>query len=59
VVTLESKRPMTKRIKACAGVAWGGLFYDETKNNSGRWRAIEVCRDRANQRRRAARERGA
>ena len=47
------------RIKECGGVACGWLFYDETKNNRRRWCEMEVCGNRAKQRRRAARKRGA
>jgi predicted RNA-binding Zn ribbon-like protein len=47
------------RIKECGGVACGWLFYDETKNNRRRWCEMEVCGNRAKQRRRAARGRGA
>ena len=47
------------RIKECGGVACGWLFYDETKNNRRRWCEMEVCGNRAKQRRRAARGREA
>jgi len=45
------------RIKECGGVACSWLFYDETKNNRRRWCEMEVCGNRAKQRRRAARGR--
>ncbi len=47
------------RIKECGGVACGWLFCDETKNNRRRWCEMEVCGNRAKQRRRAARGREA
>jgi predicted RNA-binding Zn ribbon-like protein len=47
------------RIKECGGVACGWLFCDETKNNRRRWCEMEVCGNRAKQRRRAARGRDA
>jgi predicted RNA-binding Zn ribbon-like protein len=47
------------RIKECGGIACGWLFYDETKNNRRRWCEMEVCGNRAKQRRRAARGREA
>jgi len=47
------------RIKECGGVACGWLFYDETKNNRRRWCEMEVCGNRAKQRRHAARGREA
>jgi predicted RNA-binding Zn ribbon-like protein len=56
--TLVTERDPT-RIKQCGGVACGWLFYDETKNNRRRWCEMEVCGNRAKQRRRAARGREA
>ena len=47
------------RIKECGGHACGWLFYDTSKNNSRRWCEMEVCGNRAKQRRLAARRRGA
>ena len=47
------------RIKQCGGHACGWLFYDTTKNNRRRWCEMEVCGNRAKQRRLAARRRGA
>jgi predicted RNA-binding Zn ribbon-like protein len=57
-VSLVAERDPT-RIKECGGVACGWLFYDETKNNGRRWCEMEVCGNRAKQRRRAARGREA
>ncbi len=45
------------RVKQCAGRACGWLFYDETKNRRRRWCEMEVCGNRAKQRRFAARGR--
>jgi predicted RNA-binding Zn ribbon-like protein len=47
------------RIKECGGHACGWLFYDATKNNRRRWCEMEVCGNRAKQKRFAARRRGA
>ena len=47
------------RIRECGGHACGWLFYDRTKNNRRRWCEMEVCGNRAKQRRHAARRRGA
>ena len=47
------------RIKECGGHACGWLFYDASKNNRRRWCEMEVCGNRAKQRRLAARRRGA
>jgi predicted RNA-binding Zn ribbon-like protein len=47
-----------QRIKQCGGHACGWLFYDSTKNNSRRWCEMEVCGNRAKQKRLAARRRG-
>jgi len=57
-VALVTQRDPT-RVKECGGVACGWLFYDETKNNRRRWCEMEVCGNRAKQRRRAARGREA
>jgi predicted RNA-binding Zn ribbon-like protein len=46
------------RIRACGGHACGWLFYDRSKNNRRRWCEMEVCGNRAKQRRLAARRRG-
>ncbi len=45
------------RIKRCGGDACGWLFLDATKNNSRRWCEMEVCGNRAKQKRLAARRR--
>ena len=47
------------RIRECGGQACGWLFYDQSKNNRRRWCEMEVCGNRAKQRRLAARRRGA
>ena len=47
------------RIRECGGHACGWLFYDRSKNNRRRWCEMEVCGNRAKQRRLAARRRGA
>ena len=47
------------RIKECGGHACGWLFYDATKNNRRRWCEMEVCGNRAKQKRLAARRRDA
>ena len=46
------------RIRACGGHACGWLFHDRSKNNRRRWCEMEVCGNRAKQRRLAARRRG-
>ena len=45
------------RIKRCDGHACGWLFCDTTKNNRRRWCEMEVCGNRAKQKRLAARRR--
>jgi predicted RNA-binding Zn ribbon-like protein len=47
------------RIRQCGGHACGWLFYDVSKNNRRRWCEMEVCGNRAKQRRLAARRREA
>jgi predicted RNA-binding Zn ribbon-like protein len=47
------------RIKECGGHACGWLFYDASKNNRRRWCEMEVCGNRAKQKRLVARRRGA
>ena len=47
------------RVKECGGHACGWVFYDTTKNNRRRWCEMEVCGNRAKQKRLAARRRGA
>ena len=48
-----------QRIRECGGHACGWLFYDRSKNNRRRWCEMEVCGNRAKQRRLAARRREA
>lgn len=57
-VTLLTDRD-PDRIKECGGVGCGWLFYDASKSGRRRWCEMEVCGNRAKQRRRAARSRGA
>jgi predicted RNA-binding Zn ribbon-like protein len=45
------------RIRECGGHACGWLFYDRSKNNRRRWCEMEVCGNRAKQRRLAVRRR--
>ncbi len=45
------------RIKQCAGDHCGWLFFDTTKNKSRRWCEMEVCGNRAKQRRHLSRAR--
>ena len=47
------------RIRECGGHACGWLFYDRSKNNRRRWCEMEVCGNRAKQRRLTARRREA
>jgi predicted RNA-binding Zn ribbon-like protein len=47
------------RIKMCPGEKCGWLFFDATKNKSRRWCEMEVCGNRAKQRRFGAKARGA
>ena len=47
------------RIRECGGHACGWLFYDRSKNNRRRWCEMEVCGNRAKQKRLAARRREA
>ncbi len=35
------------RLKACPGDACGWVFYDASRNRTGRWCAMSVCGDRA------------
>ena len=56
-VTLLTDRD-PDRIKECGGVACGWLFYDASKNGRRRWCEMEICGNRAKQRRHAARSRG-
>ena len=61
-VALSAVRLFTEgdfhRIRECGGHACGWLFYDRSKNNRRRWCEMEVCGNRAKQRRLAARRRG-
>ncbi len=45
------------RIKQCQGEKCGWLFLDTTKNKSRRWCEMEVCGNRAKQKRLAERTR--
>ncbi len=45
------------RVKECEGHACGWLFYDTSKNNRRRWCEMEVCGNRAKQKRLSARRR--
>jgi predicted RNA-binding Zn ribbon-like protein len=45
------------RIRECGGHACGWLFYDRSKANRRRWCEMEVCGNRAKQKRLAARRR--
>jgi predicted RNA-binding Zn ribbon-like protein len=51
--------PIQGRIKQCAGHQCGWLFFDATRNNSRRWCEMEVCGNRAKQKRRRKAERRA
>ena len=62
-ITLAAVRLFTEgdfhRIRECGGHACGWLFYDRSKNNRRRWCEMEVCGNRAKQRRLAQRRRRA
>ena len=45
------------RIKQCPGDHCGWLFFDTTKNKNRRWCEMEVCGNRAKQRRLRRRQR--
>lgn len=47
------------RLKQCSGYHCGWLFLDTTKSNNRRWCEMEVCGNRAKQRRRRAQPRPA
>jgi predicted RNA-binding Zn ribbon-like protein len=47
------------RVKRCEGEKCGWLFFDTTKNKSRRWCEMEVCGNRAKQKRHGARARSA
>ena len=53
-VALATERDFS-RVKECGGQACGWLFYDVSKNNRRRWCEMEVCGNRAKQRRHAER----
>jgi predicted RNA-binding Zn ribbon-like protein len=53
-VVTHAARP---RIKQCAGEHCGWLFLDRTKNNQRRWCEMEVCGNRAKQKRLRGRRR--
>jgi len=61
-ITLSALTLLTQsdlsRIKQCAGDSCGWLFFDTTKNKSRRWCEMEVCGNRAKQRRFHSRHRG-
>ena len=46
------------RVKQCQGEECGWLFFDTTKNKSRRWCEMEVCGNRAKQKRHGAKVRG-
>jgi predicted RNA-binding Zn ribbon-like protein len=46
------------RVKRCEGEKCGWLFFDTTKNKSRRWCEMEICGNRAKQKRHGARLRG-
>ncbi len=60
-VTLSALTLLTQadlsRIKQCAGDHCGWLFFDTTKNKSRRWCEMQVCGNRAKQRRHLTRAR--
>jgi predicted RNA-binding Zn ribbon-like protein len=47
------------RVKRCEGEKCGWLFFDTTKNKSRRWCEMEICGNRAKQKRHGAKLRGA
>ena len=46
------------RVKQCQGEKCRWLFFDATKNKSRRWCEMEICGNRAKQKRHGARLRG-
>jgi len=46
------------RVKQCQGEKCGWLFFDATKNKSRRWCEMDVCGNRAKQKRHSAKARG-
>ena len=55
-ITMLMQADLT-RIKQCPGEKCGWLFFDATKNKSRRWCEMEVCGNRAKQKRLVARMR--
>jgi predicted RNA-binding Zn ribbon-like protein len=55
-LTLLQQADLT-RVKQCQGEKCGWLFFDATKNKSRRWCEMEVCGNRAKQKRLSARAR--
>jgi predicted RNA-binding Zn ribbon-like protein len=55
-LTLLQQADLT-RVKQCHGYECGWLFFDTTKNRSRRWCEMEVCGNRAKQKRFGARAR--
>ena len=53
-LTLLQQADLT-RVKQCQGEKCGWLFFDATKNKSRRWCEMEVCGNRAKQKRFGAR----
>jgi predicted RNA-binding Zn ribbon-like protein len=49
-LTLLQRADLT-RVKQCQGEKCGWLFFDATKNKSRRWCEMEVCGNRAKQKR--------
>ena len=58
VLTLLQQADLT-RVRQCHGDKCGWLFFDATTNKSRRWCEMEVCGNRAKQKRFGARARGA
>ncbi|MBY0613062.1 MAG: CGNR zinc finger domain-containing protein [Beijerinckiaceae bacterium] len=60
-ITLSALTLLTRsdlsRIKMCQGEHCGWLFFDVTKNKSRRWCEMEVCGNRAKQKRHQSRQR--
>jgi predicted RNA-binding Zn ribbon-like protein len=46
------------RLKVCPGVHCGWVFYDQSRNNSGRWCSMNVCGGREKARAHYRRQRG-
>ncbi len=56
-ITLLTQSDLS-RIKQCQGNHCGWLFFDTTKNKSRRWCEMEVCGNRAKQKRHVTRHKG-